>query len=71
MIWMTFQNILPGATNIQTNTNKYKLGKAGCIQLNSVELRSSWPRAKITSPNPWVGAVVVADGQVIGQGFHK
>jgi len=26
---------------------------------------------RITSPNPWVGALLVADGQVIGQGFHK
>ena len=25
----------------------------------------------LTSPNPMVGAVVVRDGQVVGEGFHR
>src|SRR4051812_14637791 len=49
-------------------------GAASSTEVDSVYMRRAIALARLgrgqTAPNPMVGAVVVADGQVVGEGYH-
>jgi diaminohydroxyphosphoribosylaminopyrimidine deaminase/5-amino-6-(5-phosphoribosylamino)uracil reductase len=60
---------LPGSTDPWGSVSASNRGRDAEHLLRAIELaRNAWGQ---TAPNPMVGAVVVRDGEVVGEGFHS
>ena len=55
--------VSPASTSLPENNNFDSRMMLRCVQLARTALGR-------TSPNPLVGAVVVKNGEIVGEGFH-